>query len=167
VRRIARDAGVSKRVYLINGGKLNIMLNRVRGTILINSTVGLHAMRANCPIKVLGAAVFDVPGLTFQGPLDEFWTKSEPPDQALRDDFVRAIGAAIHVKGNFYTKAGRAAAIPEMARRLIEDDINKPDAYIDPPPRLAAAIELGVPVVSDDTMLASFKHRKKQATDED
>ena len=163
VKRIARDAGVWKRVYLINGGKLNVMLNRVRGTILINSTVGLHAMRANCPTKVLGAAVFDIPGLTFQGSLDEFWTKSEPPDPELRDDFVRVIGNTIQVKGNFYTKEGRAIAIPEMARRLIEDDINEPGAFIDPPPRLAAASAMGVPVVSDETMLAAFKPKKRKA----
>ncbi|MBB4301466.1 capsular polysaccharide export protein [Rhodobium orientis] len=162
VRRISRDAGVWKRVYLINGGKLNVMLNRVRGTILINSTVGLHAMRANCPIKVLGAAVFDIPGLTFQGSLDEFWTKSEPPDPELRDAFVRAVGATIQVKGNFYTKEGRAVAIPEMARRLIEGTVNEPDAFIDPPPRLEAAKVAGVPVVDDETMLASFKPKQRR-----
>ena len=68
-----------------------------------------------------------------------FGKTAEPPDQELRDAFVRAIGATIQVKGNFYTKEGREAAIPEMARRLIEGDINKPDAFIDPPPRLEAA----------------------------
>lgn len=162
VRRLSRDNGVAKRVFLINGGKLHVMLKRVKGTILINSTVGLHAMRSNCPVKVLGAAVFDIPGLTFQGSLDDFWTKAELPDQELRDDFVRVIGATIHVKGNFYTKIGRAAAIPEMARRLLDNTVNEPDAFVDPPPRLEAAAAAGVPIVSDDDLLAPFRKKLKK-----
>ena len=36
---------------------------------LVNSTTGLSALHNNRPLKVLGRALFDLPGLTFQGSL--------------------------------------------------------------------------------------------------
>lgn len=56
------------------------------------------------------------------------------------------VEAAIQVKGNFFTKEGRAVAVPEFARRIVEGDVNIHGAFVDPPPRLKKAKELGVPM---------------------
>ena len=114
--------------------------------VLVNSTVGLFSIRALCPTKVLGIAVFDIAGLTHQGSLDEFWTSPEPVDPNLARDLVMAMAATIQVKGSFYDPMGRKAAQAEIVRRLQHDLINQPGAFIAPPPRLAQAGSLGVPL---------------------
>ena len=152
--RLATQYNVLDRVHLIDGGKLNLLLTHAAGTVLINSTVGLHAYRVGCPVKVLGMAIFDIAGLSFQGPLDDFWTNAEKPDPELLQAFIKAIGATIQVKGNFYTAAGRAEAAKSAAKRLIEGRINEPGAFVDPPPRLEEAKRRGVPFWSDEDVLA-------------
>ena len=148
-RRIAREVGIAGRIDVIDGGNLYELLGRARGCIVVNSTVGLHALRLGCPVAVLGVAVFDVPGLTFQGPLDRFWMGATPPDPALRDTFVRLLAAATQVKGCFYTAEGRAAGVREAARRLVERRVNEPGGYVDPPPRLRRAAALGMDAAVD------------------
>ncbi len=142
--RIAEAHGVPDRVLVLDGGDLAAVLGRARGCVLVNSTVGLHALRAGCPTKVLGIAVFDVPGLTHQGPLDAFWQAPEPVDPVLADAFVRAVATAIQIKGSFYNPEGRAAACRAIVRRIAEDTVNEPGAFVDPPPRLERARRLGI-----------------------
>ena len=64
---------------------------------MINSTVGMHAINRLRPIKVLGLAMFDIPGLTHQGSLDSFWSTPELPDPELRDSFIRLLAATIQI----------------------------------------------------------------------
>lgn len=146
VRGIADRHGVHGRVFTIDGGDLPAMLHRCRGTVLVNSTVGLHAIRAGVPVKALGIAVYDMPGLTHQGSLDSFWRRPDPVDAALAGDVVRLLAASIQVPGSFYEPEGRRTAIAEIVRRIRSDALNEPRAFVDPPPRLAHARRLGVPV---------------------
>lgn len=141
----AEKASVRGRIRFIDGGDLNALLEHARGVVLINSTVGLHALQIGCPMKVLGIAVFDIPGLSFQGPLDEFWKAPAKPDEKLRAAFIKALVVATQVKGNFYHPEGRSIAIQEAANRLIEQQVNEPGAFVDPPPRLERARALGIP----------------------
>jgi len=145
----AQRHGCADRVTLIDGGDLGRLLEGARGSVLVNSTVGLHAIRVRCPTKVLGIAVFDIAGLTHQAPLDTFWTRPEPVDAALATDFVRALAGTIQVKGSFYHPAGQRAAQVEIVRRVASRTVNEPGAFVDPPPRLARAIRTGVPVVGE------------------
>nr|MCU0820769.1 capsular biosynthesis protein [Beijerinckiaceae bacterium] len=73
--------------------------------------------------------------LTHQGSLDEFWVSPEPVDASLAQDFVKALAATIQVKGDFYDPMGRKAAISEIVRRVLDNRVNEPGAFIDPPPR--------------------------------
>lgn len=146
VNEYAKLAGAGDRVQFIDGGNLNTLLEHAKGVVLVNSTVGFHALQSGCPIKVLGVAVFDISGLSFQGPLEEFWNAPTAPDEALRDAFTRVLIAATQVKGNFYHPEGRAVAVREAANRLIEQRVNEPGAFVDPPPRLERARALGIPV---------------------
>ena len=121
-RRIAalvKRYGLSGRVDVLKGGDLAALLNHAKGVVLANSTVGLHALQAGIPVKTLGAAVYDVPGLTHQGPLDTFWANAEPVNPVLCDELVRALAKHIQIKGSFYNAAGQAAAIGEVVDRLI------------------------------------------------
>jgi capsular polysaccharide export protein len=145
IARAAARHDVSDRVQLIIGGDLGKLLAMARGCIIVNSTVGLFSIRAGCPTKTLGIAIFDMPGLTHQGTLDSFWTTPEPIDPDLARDLVKVLAATIQVKGSFYNRDGRRAAIAEIVRRVATDSVNgRVDAI--QPPRLSKARAIGVPV---------------------
>lgn len=145
VERAACAAGLQRRVHTVDGGNLGEMVRRARGVVAINSTVGLLALRLGIPLKVLGIAVFDVDGLCHRGPLATFWRQPMLPDAALVLALVRALAGTIQIKGNFFTREGRRAAVPPVARRLLEARVNQPNAFIDPPPRLTCAQILDPP----------------------
>ncbi len=114
----AAEAGVAGRVHYIDGGSLEDLLEGAAGIVTINSTVGIWAMRAGCPVLTLGTAIFDVPGLTFQGGLDAFWTGAMPPDPALFEDFTRALVHTIQIRGVYYEEEGLAAAVRAAVERV-------------------------------------------------
>lgn len=159
---VAARYGVVERIVFIKSGNLGKLLSNAKGTVLINSTVGVHAIRQGCPIKVLGIATFDIEGLAYQGPLDDFWQALPKPDADLCDDLVRLWGNTIQVKGNFYTRAGRRAAVAGVAQRLADGLVNEPGAFVPVPPRLARARAMGIgvaepanrPVPSSDPVTA-------------
>lgn len=134
--RIAAAKGAEGRVHVVLGGDLGRLLERARGVVLVNSTVGIHTLRAGKPLKVLGGAVYDMPGLTHQGALDTFWTAPEVPDSSLVDDLLRALAGTIQIKGDFYDPAGRAVGIAAIVERILSGKVNEPGAFVDPPPRL-------------------------------
>jgi len=135
IRLSAGRLQIGERVHVITGGNLNQLLEHAKGCVLINSTVGLHALQAGCPVKTLGTAIYDVQGMTYQSSLDGFWKQPIQPDAALTEDFVRALAGTIQVKGNFFSEQGLSAVIPEIADMLIENRVNGHGAYVDPPPR--------------------------------
>jgi capsular polysaccharide export protein len=135
VPQIAARYGLAKRVDFIDKGDLSVLLPKVSGVIVVNSTVGLHSLTARRPTLALGSAVYDVKGLTHQDGLDSFWTDPTPVDPALLDQYKRALAASIQVKGDFYNKAGRKVAIAEIVARIINGTVNCPDAFVEVPPR--------------------------------
>lgn len=144
VRRLARRYGVCDRVHLIVGGRLPELISAARGVVVINSTVGLHALQAGCPTKILGIAVFDIAGLTDQQPLDRFWQDPAPVDMALLADFRRLLAKTVQLRGSFYNRAGRAVAANEIVSRIERGEVNEPGGYVEVPPRLISARRLGV-----------------------
>ncbi len=59
-------------VTFLEGGVSDRLLARAAGVVTVNSTVGLAALRAGVPVKPLGDAVYDVPGLTHSGDIARF-----------------------------------------------------------------------------------------------
>ena len=137
IQKKAEEYGVSERVHFVTGGKLLFMLKRSKGCVLINSTVGLHAVRNLCPVKVLGHAIYDMKGLTHQGELDGFWKAPQKPDEGVVEDFVKAVASTIQIKGNFFTPAGQTVASQEFSQKVIDNEVNGLGAYVAIPPRLA------------------------------
>jgi capsular polysaccharide export protein len=126
IRAIADAAGVKGRVHIARHGALDDMLRGARGLVTVNSTVGLRALMLDCPAVALGRAVWDVPGLTFQGSLDRFWTEADRPEPGLRDDFMAALQATTQLRGVFYAPEGRAVAVANTVRRLHERRVGVP-----------------------------------------
>jgi capsular polysaccharide export protein len=77
-------------------------------------------------VKLLGQSVFNVPGLAFQGALDDFWTKAEAPDAALRDAAFALLSAEYMVRGVYFGREGRRAAVRATVDRLDRGLINLP-----------------------------------------
>jgi capsular polysaccharide export protein len=146
VAKIAAKKGIAERAVTIDGGNLSQLLVSARGVVVINSTVGLQAIRALCPVKVLGIAIYDIPGLTHQGSLETFWNEPERVDPQMALSFIRALAGATQVKGSFYHPEGRKAAIDEIVGRIEKGWVNQPDAFEPVAPRFKNAKELGVPV---------------------
>jgi len=136
VERLSQNYGLSGRTHFIVGGDLHLLLNRARGCVVINSTVGISALYLGSPVHVLGTAIYDIDGLCHTGEMDDFWLAPAKPDKELTDALGRTLAGTIQVKGNFFSPEGQAAAIPEMARRLSEGCVNGAGAFVDPPPRL-------------------------------
>ncbi len=126
VRIAAEQAGVGARIRYVHGGSIEAMIAGADGIVTVNSSAGLQALRAGRPVKVLGQAIYDVPGLTFQGPLDRFWTDASAPDPAFLDDFVRALAATVQIRGDFYARPGLDVAVAEAVERLDRDLVNVP-----------------------------------------
>jgi capsular polysaccharide export protein len=114
-RRLIR--GFDRGVFL-EGGIPDALLAGAAGVLTVNSTVGLTALRYGIPVKTLGTAIYDIPGLTHPGDLADFWHTPLPPDRALTGDFLRALIGATQIKGGYHTRAAQAHALPAFVERL-------------------------------------------------
>ena len=118
IARLAREFGVADRVLSLPGGTPPELLRNAAGIVTINSTIGITALHAGVPVKALGNAVFDVPGLTCQEPLDRFWKSPPAPDPDLMAAFLRALVGTTQVKGGYYEPASQSSAIAGFIDRL-------------------------------------------------
>ncbi|MCA3376158.1 MAG: hypothetical protein INF64_03425 [Roseomonas sp.] len=124
IAAMAQAAGIAGRVHVMPRGRLPDLLAASRGLITVNSTAATGAMVLGKPVKLLGQAVYDVPGLSFQGGLDAFWTEGAPPDPALLKDFLALLCGAFMVRGAFHQASGLAAAVAGAVARLDQGCIN-------------------------------------------
>lgn len=119
VYRWGDEFGIKDRIDYIDGGNLDEIINGSIGLITVNSTTGIHALRLGSPVKVLGQAIYDIPGLTHQGHLDDYWKAARKPDPSLVDVFITAIISTIMIRGVFYSEPGLSAAVSEAVVRLL------------------------------------------------
>jgi capsular polysaccharide export protein len=127
ISALARDFGVSDRVQVFEGGTPHNLLVNAAGVVTVNSTIGITALHHGVPVKVLGNAVFDIPGLTCQEALDVFWRDPSPPDPELMAAFVRALCGATQIKGGYYDRASKSCAIDGFVERLEQSALPLPE----------------------------------------
>jgi capsular polysaccharide export protein len=128
ILRWAREFGVGDRVDYFDGGDLDGMTRRSAGMITVNSTAGIRALQLGTPVMTLGEAVYNIPGLTYRGALDSYWTDAAPPDPALVDALVNAIAATIQIRGVFFAEPGMSTAVGEAVERLYSGTVGMPVA---------------------------------------
>lgn len=124
----ARRLGIGARVRVLDGGQLAPLFAHCTGVVTINSTAGLEALMAGCPVKTLSPTLYDIPGMTHQGHLDAFWSQPDRPNESLVDDFVTALAGTVQVRGSIHSSAGIQAAARQMAGRILSGRINQPAA---------------------------------------
>jgi capsule polysaccharide modification protein KpsS len=79
------------RLLYVDRVHLPTLLENARGVVNINSSVGISGLVHNSPVIALGDAVYDLPELTFQGDLDDFWTQTESPDPQRVKQFLNLL----------------------------------------------------------------------------
>jgi len=106
IARLATEHGVGMRVRYVHDVHLPTLLDHARGTVLINSTVGMSSLLHGTPVKALGRAIYDMRGLTHQGTLATFWHRPEPIDRGLYQRFRNFVIGRTQVNGNYYLLDG-------------------------------------------------------------
>ncbi|WP_124384018.1 capsule biosynthesis protein [Ralstonia sp. SET104] len=114
----AKTLGVADRLEFIDAGHLPTLLDRARGVVVVNSTVGLSALHHRRPLKALGTAIYDLEGMTWHGSLDTFWREAEEPDMTLYQAFLDYLVHHTQINGDFYTRTGIAMAVAGVVKRL-------------------------------------------------
>lgn len=102
--KLGAELGISARLKYVHDLNLPTLLTHARGVVVINSTVGLSALHHQTPTITLGKAIYNLPGLTFQGGLQRFWTEAQtqPPDLALYWKFRNYVVDHTQLNGSFY-----------------------------------------------------------------
>ena len=103
---LAEEYGLKGRLHYVHDLHLPTLLKHARGVVVVNSTVGLSALFHGRPLKTCGAAIYDIPGLTFRGSLKEFWSDAGEfeMDRELFRRFYRHLIATTQLNGSFYRK---------------------------------------------------------------
>jgi capsular polysaccharide export protein len=101
IQASARRHGIGDRVLYFHDGPLGPILKRSKAVVTINSTVGLQALYHAVPTKVLGSTFYDLPGLTDQKTLAEFWHDPQPSDRDLFRRFYWHVLDTTQINGNF------------------------------------------------------------------
>ena len=100
----ARELNILDRVIYCHDQHLPTLLKHAKGCVVINSTVGMSAEGQSLIVKCLGEAVYNMPGLTFQGGLDDFWEASGGPDLNLYKAFHSYVINKTQINGNYYRR---------------------------------------------------------------
>ena len=106
IRQTAAGLGLGRRCLYLHDQHLPTLLAHARGVVSINSTVGLQALHHGRATKVCGDAIYDMPGLTFQGALNDFWAAAPgiEPDAGLLARFHAYVVDTTQINGNFYRR---------------------------------------------------------------
>lgn len=102
IKKMALVYGLENRLHYVHDTDLPALLQNARGSVLINSTVGISSLYHGTPVKALGDAIYDFKGLTSQSTLEEFWKNPGVVDQELFNRFRRYLIDKTQVNGSLY-----------------------------------------------------------------
>ena len=88
------------------------------GVVALSRTVGLWEIKQGKTVICVARAIFDLPGLTFQGNIDRFWSVEQGPDGALLRRFLAYLTRRALIAGDFYTSEGVALAVTNAIDRF-------------------------------------------------
>ena len=109
-------------MHYVRGGKLAEILSHARAVVTVNSTAGQQALWRGIPVKTLGRAVYDKPGLVSEQTLEEFLADPDAPDPQAYRVFRDYLLQTSQIPGGFYAGRSRAHAL-----RLVADMLLSPD----------------------------------------
>jgi len=117
--RRARALGLAARIIHVPGGDLAALALMARGVVVVNSTAATFALAEGVAVKALGTALYDLPGITHQGPLASFWAAPQAPDPQLYGSFCRVLHRHCLVRGGLASRSAIAILVQNAAARLL------------------------------------------------
>lgn len=115
---IARRLGIADRLVHVYYGDLQTMIDGSAGMVCVNSTAATLALASGKPVKTLGEAVYDMPGITDQQRLDSFWNRPQAPDSRVYDAFCRVLHARCLVRGGLASESAVKLLIEGLMAKL-------------------------------------------------
>lgn len=102
VLSVAERLGVRHRVVHLHEGDTAALVRHALGIVVVNSTVGLLALRDGRPLMVLGDAVYRRAGLCHTDDLDRFWCAPRAPAAERVQRFLRQLIGLTQVPCDLY-----------------------------------------------------------------
>lgn len=115
---------IEDRAVYLRMTSMDICMDISHGLVTVNSTGGLAALQKGLAVKCLGAAVYDVGGLTYQGALNSFWRKGRPAEVEVLDGYTRHLKRTSQLNGGFHSREARALLVRGMVGRLMCSRLN-------------------------------------------
>jgi len=133
IRQLGKKYGVANRVIYVHDLPMPELLTHAKAVVTINSTAGISALIHNKPLKVMGKALYDIKGITYQGHLNQFWCADFKPDMKLFKQFRLYLLSNTQINAVYYgKKQGSKAAIADslyqpvfISQKLIMKYINR------------------------------------------
>jgi capsular polysaccharide export protein len=116
----AKRLRIADRVVHIAGGDLHDLAVGSRGVVVVNSTSATFALAEGRPVITLGSAIYSLPGITHQGPLDTFWSAPTPPRPMLYEAFLRCLHYYCLVRGGLASQSATRLLVASAAERLVQ-----------------------------------------------
>jgi capsule polysaccharide modification protein KpsS len=104
IEALRLEHGLGERLLYADVINLPAALRGARGTVVINSTVGLSSLMHGTPVKCLGQAIYDMPGLTHQGSLSEFFSAPAAVDRELCQRFRQWLRQQNQLNGSVWSR---------------------------------------------------------------
>lgn len=117
--QIAASHGVQHRTSFLEGGHFATLARGSEGVVAVNSTAALAAIGFGVPVKLLGRAFFDLPGLVDQQSLDAFWSAPVKPDHALFTRFRRRMSVQTQIYGSYHNPRSLTGTALRLAVRML------------------------------------------------
>ena len=116
LRDLELAPGLEGRVLYVADLHLPTMLRHARGTVVINSTVGLQSLQEGTPVAAMGQAVYNVPGLTATSELSSFWQTPGTVDTAMVSRFAAWLRFHNQANGSFIRRVVDKRVCPTGVR---------------------------------------------------
>jgi capsular polysaccharide export protein len=137
VDRQAAKLGLTGRLHFCDGGDLDDLARDARGLVCVNSTSATLALAHGTPVCTIGNAIYDVPGLTDQQNLDDFWASPTPPEPGLYEAFRRVLVDRCLVRGGLASESAVSILVDTMLEKL---GVSERSEAIPRPPQSAKPI---------------------------
>ncbi len=159
IKKLEHEHSLENRLYYVHDIELPALLKSARGTVVINSTVGMSSLLHHTPVKTLGQAVYDRDGLTSQTSLDNFWKAPGDVCQSAYTAFRDHLIQKNQINGSFYKKIAGALTKTgiEWSREMLLDHSYTPGRVDSAkPPSLQVVAGRDV-IATDDSSLNTGK----------
>lgn len=102
LQQLSKRFGVTGRIHYFCDIHLPTLFKHSLGMVTVNSTTVIQALYHQIPVKILGEALYNIPGLSYQGSLDQFWQNPGEVDHAYFLEFRQKLIAYSQLNGSFY-----------------------------------------------------------------